>query len=89
MKLLRATFLVFLASGGAALWASPRRGQQFVLFDVTFPFSKRDADTSTPSKSHYYVKGAALNPKRPRDWNAPCLYNLSYSRLIINSAAFS
>ena len=40
---------------------------QFVLFDVTFTYSKTDADTSTPSKSHYYVRGNALNPDRPRD----------------------
>jgi hypothetical protein len=45
---------------------------QFVLFDVTFAYTKADADTSTPSKSHYYVKTApALNPLRPRDWTHP------------------
>jgi len=48
--------------------------EQFVLFDVTFPFSKMDADSSTPSKSHYYVKGDAINPKRPRDWTSPVDY---------------
>ncbi|WP_309690175.1 hypothetical protein [Armatimonas sp.] len=48
--------------------------QQFVLFDVTFPFSKMDADTSTPSKSHYYVRGKAINPKRPLDWTSPVDY---------------
>jgi hypothetical protein len=47
---------------------------QFVLFDVTFTYTKQDADTSTPSKSHYYVKGAALNPDRPRDWTSPADY---------------
>src|SRR6266566_836824 len=47
---------------------------QFVLFDVTFTYTKQDADTSTPSKSHYYVKGAALNPDRPRDWTSPVDY---------------
>ena len=41
---------------------------QFVIFDVTFTFTKDDADNSKPSKSHYYVKGAAINPERPRDW---------------------
>src|SRR5205823_12866306 len=50
------------------------RAQQFVLFDVTFTYTKQDADTSTPSKSHYYVKGDMLNPKRPRDWTAPVDY---------------
>jgi hypothetical protein len=46
--------------------------QQFVLFDVTFPFTKEDADNSTPSKSHYYVKTApGLNPMRPHDWTSP------------------
>ena len=49
-------------------------GEQFVLFDVTFTYTKADADTSTPSKSHYYVKGAALNPDRPRDWTSPVDY---------------
>lgn len=48
--------------------------EQFVLFDVTFTFTKEDADTSTPSKSHYYVKGDRLNPDRPRDWTAPVDY---------------
>jgi hypothetical protein len=47
---------------------------QFVLFDVTFTYTKEDADNSTPSKSHYYVKGEKLNPKRPRDWTAPVDY---------------
>ena len=47
---------------------------QFVLFDVTFPFTKDDANNSTPSKSHYYVKGAAINPERPKDWTAPVDY---------------
>ncbi len=47
------------------------RAEQFVLFDVTFTFTKADADNSTPSKSHYYVKGKAVNPKRPIDWTSP------------------
>jgi hypothetical protein len=47
---------------------------QFVLFDVTFTYTKNDADTSTPNKSHYYVRGAALNPERPRDWTSPVDY---------------
>ncbi len=44
---------------------------QFVLFDVTFTFTKEDADNSKPSPSHYYVKEPVLNPKRPVDWTAP------------------
>ena len=50
------------------------RAEQFVLFDVTFTFTKEDADNSKPSKSHYYVKGDMLNPNRPRDWTAPVDY---------------
>jgi hypothetical protein len=53
--------------------AEPAR--QFVLLDVTFTFTKADADNSTPSKSHYYVKTApGLNPMRPRDWTSPVDY---------------
>jgi hypothetical protein len=48
--------------------------EQFVLFDVTFTYTKTDADTSTPSKSHYYVKDPALNMNRPHDWTAPVDY---------------
>jgi len=53
---------------------SAGRAEQFVLFDVTFTFTKTDADNSTPSQSHYYVRGAAINPKRPRDWTSPVDY---------------
>src|SRR5882672_2985150 len=56
------------------LLPAPGRAEQFVLFDVTFTFSKMDADNSTPSKSHYYVKGKAINPKRPIDWTSPVDY---------------
>ena len=45
--------------------------KQFVLFDVTFTYTKEDADNSTPSKSHYYVTGDMLNPNRPKDWTTP------------------
>lgn len=48
--------------------------EQFVLYDVTFTYTKQDADTSTPSKSHYYVKGDRLNPNRPTDWTSPVDY---------------
>ena len=50
------------------------RAEQFVLFDVTFPYTKADADNATPSKSHYYVKGDRLNAQRPKDWTAPVDY---------------
>lgn len=63
-----AGLLTFLLS------SSPGSAAQFVLFDVTFTFTKEDADNSKPSKSHFYVKGAAINPERPRDWTAPVDY---------------
>lgn len=53
---------------------SAARAEQFVLFDVTFTYTKSDADNSRPSKSHYYVKGDLLNKDRPRDWTAPVDY---------------
>ena len=48
--------------------------EQFLLFDVTFTYTKEDADNSKPSKSHYYVKGDMLNKDRPKDWTAPIDY---------------
>ncbi|MEJ1240632.1 hypothetical protein WBG78_20985 [Chryseolinea sp. T2] len=48
--------------------------KQFVLFDQEFVYTKQDADNSTPSKSHYYVTGEKINPKRPKDWTAPVDY---------------
>ena len=58
------------------LFLAPKaaRADQFVLFDVTFTFTKTDADNSTPSQSHYYVRGTAINPKRPKDWTSPVDY---------------
>ena len=47
---------------------------QFVLFDVTFTFTKSDADNAKPNPSHYYVTGAAINPNRPTDWTSPVDY---------------
>jgi hypothetical protein len=60
----------------SALLLTPATGraEQFVLFDVAFTFTKKDADNSTPSKSHYYVRGKAINPRRPRDWTSPVDY---------------
>ncbi len=60
--------VLLLSSVGAK---EPQSDKQFVLFDTTFTFTKTDADNSTPSKSHYYVTGKAINPKRPRDWTNP------------------
>ena len=60
-----------------AVWtfaSSHLLAEQFALFDVTFNYTKADADNATPSKSHYYVRGAALNPERPRDWTSPVNY---------------
>ncbi|HEY2252538.1 MAG TPA: hypothetical protein VGH74_15800, partial [Planctomycetaceae bacterium] len=50
------------------------KAEQFVLFDVTFTYTKEDADTSRPSKSHYYVRDKQLNADRPKDWTAPVDY---------------
>ena len=65
-----------LLAGVCGLFTAPAASSaaQFVLFDATFTFTKEDADNSKPSKSHYYIKGAALNPERPRDWTAPVDY---------------
>jgi hypothetical protein len=65
----QATMLVILCAV-----PSVGRAEQFVLFDVTFTYTKDDADHSKPSKSHYYVKGDKLNADRPRDWTAPVDY---------------
>src|SRR5437764_10014406 len=66
---------VFLLAALTLFAASARSfAQQFVLFDVTFTYSKEDADNSKPSKSHYYVKGDKLNPNRPKDWTGPVDY---------------
>ncbi|MBI4905858.1 MAG: hypothetical protein HY820_19650 [Acidobacteria bacterium] len=57
-----------------ALCSFAANAGQFVLFDVTFNYTKEDADNSKPSKSHYYVKGDRLNPNRPTDWTSPIDY---------------
>jgi MYXO-CTERM domain-containing protein len=54
--------------------ASTARAEQFVLLDVTFTFTKSDADNATPSKSHYYVKSDRLSPDMPVDWTQPIDY---------------
>jgi hypothetical protein len=58
----------------AMMLPSMMHATQFVLFDVTFTYTKKAADTSTPNKSHYYVRDAALSPNRPRDWTSPVDY---------------
>src|SRR6478672_11426577 len=50
------------------------QADQFVLFDVTFTYTKADADNAKPNPSHYYVKGDKLNAERPKDWTAPVDY---------------
>jgi hypothetical protein len=69
-------FFVLLLAGLSVLLSAPSvgRADQFVLFDVTFTFTKEDADNSKPSKSHNYVRGEMLNAKRPKDWTAPVDY---------------
>jgi hypothetical protein len=54
--------------------ASAATAEQFVLFDVTFTFTKEAAENSRPSKSHYYVRGEMLNSDRPKDWTHPVDY---------------
>src|SRR5262249_14923473 len=70
------TGVVSLLAGMSALLLVPASSvaEQFVLFDVTFTFTKADADNAKPSKSHYYVRGQALNPQRPRHWPKPVDY---------------
>jgi len=66
---------LLLAAALAAVTASfCGRAEQFVLFDVTFTYSKQDADTSRPSKSHVYLTGDRINPGRPKDWTRPVDY---------------
>jgi len=67
----RTTLLSLLLVLGCA---TSSRAEQFVLFDVTFPYTKSDADNARPSPSHYYVKGDRLNAERPKDWTAPVDY---------------
>ncbi len=64
----------FLAAAISVAASGPALADQFVLFDETFTFTKKDADESRPSKSHYYVTGAKINPDRPKDWTAPVDY---------------
>jgi hypothetical protein len=67
----RAAFCFFLLS---LLGAGRAHAEQFVLFDVTFTYTKADADNAKPNPSHYYVRGDMLNAARPKDWTAPIDY---------------
>ncbi len=58
----------------SVIFAQTALAEQFVLFDVTFDYSKADAENSKPSKSHYYVKGKMLNEDRPKNWLTPTDY---------------
>jgi hypothetical protein len=66
----------WLLAGMSAMLLAPATGraEQFVLFDVTFTYTKEDAENSRPSKSHFYVRDKMLNPDRPGDWTAPVDY---------------
>lgn len=69
----RSTWL-FAAALGAWATTTSVRAEQFVLFDVTYTYTKQDADTSSPSKSHFYLTGDRINPERPKDWTSPVDY---------------
>ncbi|SKA96601.1 hypothetical protein SAMN02745166_02432 [Prosthecobacter debontii] len=58
----------------ALMAGSSAQAEQFVLFDVTFPFTKEQADNAKPNPSHYYVKSDRINPERPKDWTSPVDY---------------
>jgi hypothetical protein len=68
----RSAFL--LAGLTLLLSCSVSFADQFVLFDVTFTFTKEDADNAKPNKSHYYVREKVLNLDRPQDWTHPVDY---------------
>ncbi|HXD88469.1 MAG TPA: hypothetical protein VN641_18410 [Urbifossiella sp.] len=56
------------------LAGSTASAQQFVLFDTTFTYTKKDADNSKPSKSHYYLRDKKINVDRPKNWLKPVDY---------------
>jgi hypothetical protein len=65
--------ILFLTLLAPAL-ACAQPAKQFLLFDAEFTYTKENADNSTPSKSHYYVKDGPLNTERPKDWTSPVDY---------------
>jgi hypothetical protein len=68
LRTLLLSFVLVLASSTLS------RAEQFTLIDVTFTFTKDDAFNSKPNQSHYYVRGDAVNPQRPKDWTSPVDY---------------
>ncbi|MDB6139531.1 MAG: hypothetical protein JWO94_2603 [Verrucomicrobiaceae bacterium] len=66
------TLLAIIAA--PLMMAVPAFADQFVLFDVTFPFTQEDALNSKPNQSHHYVREPELNPARPKDWTTPVDY---------------
>ena len=75
---MRNSLLLLLLLIPATLLAQPGNNapakDQFVLFDVEFTYTKANADSSIPNKSHFYVKHEMLNPLTPKDWTAPVDY---------------
>ena len=71
---LRRAVAPVLAGLGLLTAATTAQAEQFVLLDVTFTFTKSDADNATPSKSHYYVKSDRLNAAAAGDWTQPIDY---------------
>lgn len=69
MHLVRFASLILSLGLATSCWA-----EQFVLFDVTFTYTKEDTDNSKPSKSHYYVKSKMLGSEVPKDWTSPIDY---------------
>jgi hypothetical protein len=67
----KTSLLVILILPNLLLAQQPK---QFLLFDTEFTYTKENADNSTPSKSHYYVKGDMLNTQRPTNWTSPVDY---------------
>jgi hypothetical protein len=68
------SFRALILAIGLLVSAPVLRAEQFVLIDVTFTYTKDDAFNSKPNQSHYYVRGAMINPDRPKDWTSPIDY---------------
>lgn len=67
-------FVPTRVSGQSETQKDQHAATQFTLFDVTFTYTKADADNSSPNKSHFYVTGNKINPQRPADWTSPVDY---------------
>ncbi len=71
----RAGLAAFAVGALLTLSPTPSHAEQFVLFDVTFTMTWEDATTSSPSKSHHYVKSdSGLSVTRPTNWVSPVNY---------------